>query len=206
VAKARDGESAISIHSSDGRFILQPSEGAPVPGVFDIKVRSRVVPSWSTFFIRTFQLQPGTTFGQLLNTMTTRKMEPFKFLKINAAYLGFHDGMCVVFYKFAACVAELLFSSSPGRSQLADGLMLDPECTEGLALLAVECLGESGREPSTKVLKAHRPAQVISTHLRVGLDDGSVTTYLLLGGSEHSHISVARLRRAQGVTLEIWVY
>jgi hypothetical protein len=33
----------------------------------------------STYFTRTFQLQPGTTFSQLLHSMTMCKKEPFKF-------------------------------------------------------------------------------------------------------------------------------
>jgi hypothetical protein len=70
-----------SNRSSDGGFIQQ-SEGAPVLGVFEIKVRRRETPSHSAYTIRTSTLADGTTFGQLLRALTSRDMEPFRFRKI----------------------------------------------------------------------------------------------------------------------------
>lgn len=60
-----------SIHSSDGGVIQQLTEGAPVLGVFDIKVRGRATLSHSAYTIRTFTLAAGTTFGQPLHALTS---------------------------------------------------------------------------------------------------------------------------------------
>jgi hypothetical protein len=91
-----------SIRSSDGGVIQQPTEGAPVLGVLDIKVRSRTAPSHSAYTVRTFVLAAGTTFGQLLHALTSRGMEPFRFRKIGVAFLGCRDFMCVVLQPLAA--------------------------------------------------------------------------------------------------------
>lgn len=88
---------APSILSSTGSAINQPTEGAPALGSLVIKARSRTGPSLRAYFTRSFTLAANTTFGQLLEAMTTRKMEPFMFRKIDTAYLGCRDGMCTHF-------------------------------------------------------------------------------------------------------------
>jgi len=86
-----------SIRSSLGGFIQQPSEGPRVPGTFDITVRPRTDPSWSHRFTRSFHLAPGTTFGQLFHSVTSRGMEPFHFRQVEFARFGCRDGM-YIFY------------------------------------------------------------------------------------------------------------
>ena len=84
------------IASSDGGLIQQPTEGAPFPGIFDIRVRSRSGASNATLVAFGFDLTAGTTFGQLLNSLTSRNMEPFRFRKVGSAYFGCRDFMCVL--------------------------------------------------------------------------------------------------------------
>ena len=67
------------IASSDGLFFQQPTEGAPHPGDFKIKVHSHTGPSYSTIIIFELALTPGTTFGQLLKALIDRNMLPFFF-------------------------------------------------------------------------------------------------------------------------------
>ncbi|KAI6120133.1 hypothetical protein EDD16DRAFT_1577784 [Pisolithus croceorrhizus] len=81
---------APSILSSTGGVVDQPTEGAPALGSLDIKARPRVDRSLRAYSTRSFT---NTTFGQLLEAMTTRKMEPFMFRKIGTAYLGCRDGV-----------------------------------------------------------------------------------------------------------------
>jgi hypothetical protein len=123
-----------SIRSSDGGVIQQPTEGAPIPGVFEIKVRGRITPSDSVITVRTFALAAGTTFGQLLHALTSRGMEPFRFRKIGAAYLGCRDFMCVVLQSSAAYPLILfslrLYSSQAAAAWISDGLMLTGLCSE----------------------------------------------------------------------------
>lgn len=83
-----------NITSSAGVNFEQPTEGAPFPGVFNIKVRDRVLPGYSVIVVFRLELAAGTTFGQLL---TDRHMEPFHFRKLGVAYLGCRDFMCVLF-------------------------------------------------------------------------------------------------------------
>ncbi|CAA7264994.1 unnamed protein product [Cyclocybe aegerita] len=72
------------ITSSDGLLFQQPTEGAPHPGDFNIKVRSRTEPSRSVVVVFELALAPGTTFGQLLKALIDRNMLPFFFRKIGA--------------------------------------------------------------------------------------------------------------------------
>jgi len=99
--------------SSDGHDIQQPSEGAPVRGQLDIIVRPRAEPSWSHRFTRSFALNPGTTFDQLLRSMTSRGMEDFRFRKLGTAKLGCRDGI-----------------SQATTAWIADNLLADPVCQE----------------------------------------------------------------------------
>jgi len=84
-----------NITSSDGHLFQQPTEGAPHPGVLNMKVRGRTAPSRSIVVVFQLDLAPGTTFGQLLKFLIN--MEPFFFRKIGVAYLGYRDFMCVLF-------------------------------------------------------------------------------------------------------------
>jgi len=78
-----------NITTSSGLLFQQPTEGAPHPGVFSVKVRSRTEPSRSVIVVFQLQLRPGTTFGQLIDALS--EMEPFHFRKIGVAYLGCRD-------------------------------------------------------------------------------------------------------------------
>ncbi|KAF8644307.1 hypothetical protein AX16_008554 [Volvariella volvacea WC 439] len=79
------------IASSFGDFFQQPTEGAPHPGVFNIKVRGRTEPSRSIVIVFNLRLRAGITFGELLAALVERNIEPFRFRKINFAYLGCRD-------------------------------------------------------------------------------------------------------------------
>ncbi|KAG8989722.1 hypothetical protein FRB90_002109 [Tulasnella sp. 427] len=81
------------IASSLGGFIEQPTEGAPVPGIFSIKVRARAAPSNSALVIFRLDLRPDTTFGELLSAIIDLPVEPFRFRFKNFAYLGCRDFM-----------------------------------------------------------------------------------------------------------------
>jgi hypothetical protein len=85
-----------SILSDKGGVTQQPTDGAPVPGLLNFKVRRRDTPSFSTYAVHTFALAPGTTFGSLLRSLTSRGMEPFHFRKVGYAYLGCRD-LCASF-------------------------------------------------------------------------------------------------------------
>lgn len=84
------------IAPSDGGVIQQPTEGAPFPGIFNILVRDRSGAPHATLVVFGFDLTAGTTFGQLLNSLISRNMEPFQFRKLGSAYLGCRDFMCVL--------------------------------------------------------------------------------------------------------------
>ncbi|KAI5980880.1 hypothetical protein EDD15DRAFT_2357806 [Pisolithus albus] len=110
---ASDTPSAVDIRSALGGVIQQPSRGPRVPGTFGIFVRPRAEASWSHRFTRSFRLAPGTTFGQLFRSVTSRGMEPFCFQQVGLARFGCRDGIS----QFAA-------------AWLADGLMVDGICVE----------------------------------------------------------------------------
>ncbi|KAF8636450.1 hypothetical protein AX16_010983 [Volvariella volvacea WC 439] len=77
--------------SSLGGYIGQPTEGAPVRGIFNLKVRGRATPSDSALVVFRVGLRPRTTFGELLTAIIDRNVEPFHFRFINFAYLGCRD-------------------------------------------------------------------------------------------------------------------
>jgi len=85
------------ITSSDGVVFEQPTEGAPFPGYFNIKVRARTAPSLSVIVVFRLELAAGITFGQLLKALVDRHFEPFHFRKLGFAYLGCRDFMCILF-------------------------------------------------------------------------------------------------------------
>jgi hypothetical protein len=107
-----DAQADVVISSSHGDIIQQPvdwpSEGAPVPGEIRISVRPRIDASYYHRFTRSFTLEPGTTFGQLLKSMTSRGMEGFHFRKLDTTYLGCRDGMCVLYYYFSHAILLII--------------------------------------------------------------------------------------------------
>ncbi|KAG8730308.1 hypothetical protein FRC10_002894 [Ceratobasidium sp. 414] len=82
VAKASDSAKskpmAPSIQSADDSFVHQPTEGAPVPSVLEVKVRFQTQPSQSTYYTCSFNLKTGTTFRELLDTMISSHMECYE--------------------------------------------------------------------------------------------------------------------------------
>jgi len=82
--------------SSDGDFIHQPTKGAPVPGVFTLKLRGRATPSNAAIVIFRLDLGEGeVTFRQVLRAILALNVEPFKFRSKDFAYLGCRDFMYV---------------------------------------------------------------------------------------------------------------
>lgn len=99
---------APSIRSSDGNEIAQPvKEGAPVPGCLEIQVRTHTARSVKAIFSCSFRLKAKTTFRELFDAVVSRGMLPFHFRKLDAAYFGCRDGMCVVYYVFVLFLADL---------------------------------------------------------------------------------------------------
>jgi len=72
------------------------TEDPSVSGVLQFKCRPHMRKSQKSLFTCSFPLKPGTTFGQLVDSITGRDMHNFKFRVIQGAFMGCRDGMCVV--------------------------------------------------------------------------------------------------------------
>lgn len=86
---------APKIASDSGGDVGEPIEGAPVPGNLNFHVQNRTIPSWKALAVFEFVLRPGTTIGQLTESLTSRCFGPFMFRKLNFAYFGCRDFVCV---------------------------------------------------------------------------------------------------------------
>ncbi|KAJ3515881.1 hypothetical protein NLJ89_g1492 [Agrocybe chaxingu] len=79
------------IASSAGGYIDQPTQGSPVPGRFEIKVRARTTASNAAFVVFAFKLAPNTTLEALFGVIEDEKMVPFMFRMVGFAYFGCRD-------------------------------------------------------------------------------------------------------------------
>ncbi|CAA7264598.1 unnamed protein product [Cyclocybe aegerita] len=117
------------IASSDGFRFQQPTEGAPHPGVFNIKVRGRTEPSRAIVVVFKLALIPDITFGQLLEALLHRNMLPFFFRKIG------HPSSDFLLRRFSSSQAIVAwFHDAFLASREVDMILSDPEAAGDIVL------------------------------------------------------------------------